>query len=105
MRQERLKSQQRISNRREMPTLSYLRRLRNLGRKEIVIIAVKAGLTIPRLVVQRETVNATHVTSMVIMQNSAQPRNDQVKPAIRIKVNSPADVANSKEIEKEQRVN
>ena len=46
--------------------------------------------------VQRETVNATRVTSMVIMQNSAQPRNHQVKPAIRIKVSSPVDVANSK---------
>ena len=89
LRQERLESQkckQRISNRREMATLYYLSRPRNLGRKEIVIIAVKVGLRIPRLVVQPKTVNATCVTSMVILQNSAQPRNHQVKPAIHIKV-------------------
>ena len=100
MRQERLKSQkrkQRKSNRRKMPVLYSLSRFRNLGRKEIVIIAVKVGLTIPRLVAQREIVNATRVTIMVIMQNSAQPRNRQVMLAIRTKVNNPVDVAISRE--------
>lgn len=80
-----------------MPMLYSLSRFRNLRRKEIVTIAVKVGLMTPRLVAQRETVNATRVTNMVIMQNSAHPRNRQVILAIRTKVSGSMDVAISKE--------
>ena len=79
-----------------MPMLYSLTRFRNLGRKEIVTIAVKVGLMIPPLLAQRETVNATRATNMVIMQNYAHPRNRQVMLPIRTKVGGTVDVAFSK---------